>query len=94
MHWTKTTGSGIAGVQTVVVPPAGGVRQCTSTTLLISGTPNDGVWACDVVIPKSTAAGTWHVQWVTASDQLGNSRTVQEPELQTAGYRTTILVTP
>ena len=94
MHWTKTIGSGVIAVQALVNPPVGGWRQCTSTTLLISGTPNDGVWACDVVIPQGTATGLWHIGWVMATDALQNSRTVTEALLQTAGYLTTILVTP
>ncbi len=39
---------------------------------LVSGTPIDGVWQDEIVLPRYAAEGWWSVNWIYGADAVGN----------------------
>lgn len=60
---------------------------------LISGTPQDGVYAGTGRIAPYSEAGTWIVESLMAVDQVGNTRYYYTDELKAMGFDTDIEVT-
>ncbi|HEY0036666.1 MAG TPA: hypothetical protein VGB66_08270, partial [Longimicrobium sp.] len=53
----------------------------------------NGTFVCKVGFAPGAQQGTWTLVWVSLYDAAGNSALVQTPELQAAGYPTTLQVT-
>lgn len=67
-------------------------HECTADTP-VSGTRNDGVFACDVTIPAFSPGGTWQVQSVELVDQVTNARDYTTLDLSSSGFPTDVDVT-
>lgn len=65
---------------------------CPVSNPPVSGTPLDGTFACDYVIPRSSLPGTWSIDGVVVSDRARNLRQYLAPELTAAGYSTNFTV--
>ena len=65
--------------------PADGVR-------FVAGTAQDATFDFDVVVPRFSEAGTWHLGTVYLSDALGNTRTLSAADFSAAGFPTTLVV--
>ena len=84
--------SGILRVDIVFMNPSGTApRECTGS--LISGTPNDGLYSCDVRIPQFSEEGTWVASRIELKDNVANYRWVTRPDLDAAGFPTLLSVT-
>jgi hypothetical protein len=67
-------------------------HSCTASEPA-TGTRNDGVFRCDVVIPAYSPSGTWQVQDVSARDAVGNELVLTTAELAARGLPTDVAVT-
>ena len=59
----------------------------------ISGTPTDGVYEYTLTLPQFSEQGTWHVAYLMLVDQVGNTRTLTQSQLEANGFHATIDVT-
>lgn len=53
------------------------------------GTPGDGWWAAEYVVPRYSAAATWTVSNVYLTDNAGNMATLRTSDLNALGFPTT-----
>jgi hypothetical protein len=58
-----------------------------------SGTRNDGVFECDIVIPAHSPGGTWQIQSVELVDEVGNAVDIPTSDLSAQGFPTDVDVT-
>lgn len=63
--------AGVAEATCIVGSPVGQVQRCTSS-VPVSGTRNNGVFACTLTVPRYADAGTWS-STVYLVDQVGNT---------------------
>lgn len=64
-------GTGVAKVEQSVQDPNFRTLKCTTTTL-VSGTVNNGTWACKLPIPPGSRPGIWTKMFPGLTDRTGN----------------------
>lgn len=67
-------------------------HDCTASAPA-SGTRQDGVFRCNVVVPASSSGGTWQVQSVSLIDEVGNPTDLTTADLTASGFPTDVDVT-
>jgi hypothetical protein len=55
----------------------------------VSGTATDGYYEYVLTLPRYSEQGTWHIDYMILVDQVGNTRTLRQTDLQAAGFPTT-----
>jgi Ca2+-binding RTX toxin-like protein len=81
--------------QILLLSPSGkqSIHVMLSGWQLISGTPQDGVYAGTGRIAPYSEAGTWTVDHLMAVDQVGNTKYFYTDELKAMGFDTDLEVT-
>ena len=64
----------------------------SGTFRLESGTRRQGVWRCELTIPRQAEAGIWRISQVSVRDMAGNDRYHNMWQLESAGLPTTLTV--
>lgn len=86
--------SGFDGGAVLFISPSG--QQVASGGIApppISGSANDGIYQIVVTISRFVESGTWTLAFVDLRDKVGNRSLIRTPELQAAGFPTTLAVT-
>ncbi len=96
---TMTATDNLSGVEwmrcAVWSPPGSSVtyqieHRCETTTR-ISGTPMNGVYQCNITVPRSSPAGQWEVR-VDLADRAGVNQFLGAPELAARGLPSQVTV--
>jgi hypothetical protein len=68
-------GTGVNSFRVFLTGPTGVLLNCSmaGTSGLVSGTINDGIWACPITVPAGSAAGVWRFTQVDGWDKAQNS---------------------
>jgi len=56
-----------------------------------SGTPTDSTYSGSMTVPQFSESGTWQVEYLRISDQLGNSRIYSAAQLAALGFPTSFV---
>jgi hypothetical protein len=83
-------GSGVASAFICyrIGPSSGG--PCAPNFVLVSGTPQDGIWQTTLTVPLAAASATWTVSVLGASDAALNSMQLNSPTPPTTGGTFTV----
>ncbi|HEX8831457.1 MAG TPA: hypothetical protein VF705_09845, partial [Longimicrobium sp.] len=85
--------SPIIGIQVLFAEGVSGrTVQCADVTR-VSGTDQDGVFRCRVVMRQGEANRAWQMLWVMVADGLRNNSQLEEAELRAGGYPRFVEVT-
>jgi hypothetical protein len=87
---SATDGTGLVRTQVMLRGPNAS-NACASD--LLDGTAKTLAMKCPLTFGVSAPSGTWQVSMVVLYDVVGNSRAYLTPELQAAGFPTTLTVT-
>jgi uncharacterized protein YjdB len=72
-------------------PSSSSTHYCTTSSL--DGTAKTATVKCSIYFGQSAVNGTWQVEQVLVYDAVGNIRWYTTPQLQAAGFPTTLTVT-
>jgi uncharacterized protein YjdB len=86
----KDEGTGVSSFRVFLQGPTGTQPECSSGTLL-SGTIQDGIWACSITIPQASPAGQYKFAQWDSFDRADNSSVVSGTAA--AGYSDGVTVT-
>ncbi|HEV2736638.1 MAG TPA: hypothetical protein VGV85_17450, partial [Longimicrobiaceae bacterium] len=86
-----TDETGLVRVQVLLRGPNNARNSCASD--LLDGTAKTLAMKCTVAFGQSAPSGAWQVAAVVVYDVVGNFRFYLTPELQAAGFPTTLTVT-
>lgn len=91
MDWADA-GVGVHYAGARFTSPSGAQSTTCAAVAPDSGTVRAGTFACRVGIAAAAEQGDWRLEHVSATDSLGNTRTLSTAELQAAGYPTRLRV--
>lgn len=89
----RDAGTGISSVFVSLNFPnnPGATAPCLATAP-VSGTRGDGTFQCTVTFPQGSPTRTWNVDYISLTDNVGNTYRPFQGELQSLGYATTVNV--
>jgi hypothetical protein len=69
-----------------------GNQSTVAVGFLEMGTPTNGIWRGDAILPQFSEAGTWVVDYLLLFDELMNLKYFSKAELETLGFATELVV--
>ncbi len=82
--------SGIYNVSVNITAPSG--YGYSAVNILQSGNNLNGNYQYTYSLPKNSETGTWHVSFISMTDNAGNTSSYWENDLKSLGYSTTFQV--